>query len=66
MSNLQTTIKQETSLTGVGLHTGKNVSLRFAPAPANTGYVFVRYDLEGVHTLKLMFNGLPIPNGGLI
>ena len=47
MSNLQTTIKQETSLTGVGLHTGKNVSLRFAPAPANTGYVFVRYDLEG-------------------
>ena len=45
MNNLQTTIKQETSLTGVGLHTGKNVQLRFVPAPANTGYVFVRYDL---------------------
>ena len=46
MSNLQTTIKQETSLTGVGLHTGKKCKLTICPAPANTGYVFVRYDLE--------------------
>ena len=47
MSNLQTSIKKEVSLTGVGLHTGKNVCLRFVPAPANTGYTFVRYDLDG-------------------
>lgn len=47
MNSFQTTIKKEISLTGVGLHTGKNVTLKFAPAAANSGYKFVRYDLEG-------------------
>ena len=46
MSSYQTTIKKEVTLTGVGLHTGKNVTLKFTPAPANSGYKFVRYDLE--------------------
>lgn len=46
MNNLQTTIKKDASLNGVGLHTGKNVSLKFSPAPANTGYKFIRFDLE--------------------
>lgn len=46
-NNLQTTIQNDVSLTGVGLHTGKNVNLIFKPAPADTGYVFVRYDLDG-------------------
>lgn len=46
MNSFQTTIKKEVSLTGVGLHTGKNVTLKFAPAEANSGYKFVRYDLE--------------------
>lgn len=42
----QTTLKEEVSLKGVGLHTGKEVTLTFKPAPENTGYVFVRTDLE--------------------
>ena len=46
MSNLQTTIVKEINLKGVGLHTGKDVSLKFLPAPVDTGYKFVRYDLE--------------------
>jgi UDP-3-O-[3-hydroxymyristoyl] N-acetylglucosamine deacetylase/3-hydroxyacyl-[acyl-carrier-protein] dehydratase len=46
MNSFQTTIKKEVTLTGVGLHTGKNVTLKFAPAAANSGYKFVRYDLE--------------------
>lgn len=46
MNNFQTTIKKEVTLRGVGLHTGKNVTLKFAPAAANSGYKFVRYDLE--------------------
>ena len=46
MNSFQTTIKKEVSLTGVGLHTGKNVTLKFAPAEANSGYKFVRYDLQ--------------------
>ena len=43
----QRTIKEEVSLEGVGLHTGKEVKLTFKPAPENTGYVFRRTDLEG-------------------
>ena len=46
MNSLQTTIKKEVTLTGVGLHTGKNVTLKFAPAEASSGYKFIRYDLE--------------------
>lgn len=43
----QRTIGKEVSLTGVGLHTGKQVTITFKPAPENTGYAFVRVDLEG-------------------
>lgn len=43
----QKTIKTEISLTGVGLHTGKEVTMTFKPAPINNGYTFVRKDLEG-------------------
>lgn len=43
----QRTIGKEVSLTGVGLHTGKDVTLTFKPAPENYGYAFVRVDLEG-------------------
>jgi UDP-3-O-[3-hydroxymyristoyl] N-acetylglucosamine deacetylase/3-hydroxyacyl-[acyl-carrier-protein] dehydratase len=43
----QKTIQNEISLTGVGLHTGKEVKMTFKPAPINNGYTFVRVDLEG-------------------
>jgi len=43
----QTTIASETSLTGVGLHTGQEVKITFKPAPINNGFTFVRLDLEG-------------------
>ena len=43
----QKTIKTEISLTGVGLHTGKEVTMTFKPAPVNNGFTFVRVDLEG-------------------
>lgn len=41
----QQTIKKEVSLSGVGLHTGKNVTVKFLPAPANHGIKFQRIDL---------------------
>ncbi|RPD93021.1 bifunctional UDP-3-O-[3-hydroxymyristoyl] N-acetylglucosamine deacetylase/3-hydroxyacyl-ACP dehydratase [Aureibaculum marinum] len=47
MSNKQKTIKKEVSLSGVGLHTGKQVNLTFKPAPENYGFAFTRIDLEG-------------------
>lgn len=43
----QRTLRKEVSLTGVGLHTGKEVTLTFKPAPENYGYAFSRVDLEG-------------------
>lgn len=47
MSDLQKTLKEDISLSGVGLHTGKKVNLTIKPAKENTGFVFVRTDLEG-------------------
>ncbi len=42
----QTTIAKAISTTGVGLHTGVEVNLTLKPAPENTGYIFVRTDLD--------------------
>lgn len=41
------TIVREISCSGVGLHSGVNVNLRMLPAPAGTGVVFRRTDLDG-------------------
>lgn len=48
----QRTIKNEVSLTGVGLHTGKDVTLTFKPAPPNFGLAFKRIDLEGAPIIE--------------
>ena len=48
----QKTIEKEVSLTGVGLHTGKEVTLTFKPAPANFGFAFKRIDLEGCPVIE--------------
>ena len=42
----QRTLQRTVETQGVGLHSGKLVSLRLLPAVANTGIVFVRTDLE--------------------
>jgi len=47
MSTNQKTIKSEVSLSGVGLHTGNQVTMTFKSAPENHGISFVRVDLEG-------------------
>jgi UDP-3-O-[3-hydroxymyristoyl] N-acetylglucosamine deacetylase len=43
----QHTLASPASISGVGLHTGVKVNLRICPAPANTGVLFRRTDLEG-------------------
>ena len=48
----QTTIANEVSLTGVGLHTGQEVTMTFKPAPINNGFTFVRVDLEGMPIIE--------------
>lgn len=47
MSDKQHTIKQKVSVTGVGLHNGKKVTLTFNPAPENHWFKFQRVDLDG-------------------
>lgn len=42
----QKTLAQIVETKGVGLHTGVKVNLRLKPAPPNTGYIFVRTDLD--------------------
>jgi UDP-3-O-[3-hydroxymyristoyl] N-acetylglucosamine deacetylase len=42
----QTTLAKKIKISGIGLHTGVEVNLTIKPAPENTGYVFVRTDLD--------------------
>ena len=44
----QRTLQQAISTTGVGLHKGNKVNLTLRPAPANTGLIFRRVDLDPV------------------
>ena len=44
---MQRTIEKPIRVSGVGLHTGCEVSLELKPAPENTGIVFRRVDLQG-------------------
>ncbi len=42
----QRTLKEIVKTTGVGLHSGRKVTLTLRPAAANTGIVYRRTDLE--------------------
>ncbi len=44
---MQTTINAPVTVKGVGLHTGKAVTMVIQPAPEDHGYKFQRTDLEG-------------------
>lgn len=52
----QQTIKDEISYEGIGLHSGKPVSLRFIPGEVNTGIVFIRTDLPGNPEIPALAN----------
>lgn len=48
----QRTIKKPIELSGIGLHTGVKVNLKFKPAPANTGINFIRVDVKDSPMIK--------------
>ena len=52
MRNFQRTIKEEGSLKGTGLHTGKKSTLKFIPALINHGIKFQRIDLDGMPIIE--------------
>ena len=43
----QQTLRELTTFSGVGLHSGNRVNMRFLPAPPNSGIRFRRVDLDG-------------------
>ncbi|MBK7213105.1 MAG: bifunctional UDP-3-O-[3-hydroxymyristoyl] N-acetylglucosamine deacetylase/3-hydroxyacyl-ACP dehydratase [Bacteroidales bacterium] len=47
MSDKQRTINQSVSVSGAGLHSGKEANITFQPAPVNHGIKFCRVDIEG-------------------
>jgi UDP-3-O-acyl-N-acetylglucosamine deacetylase len=53
MSQLQRTISNPFSLSGVGLHKGTHVQVNFKPAGPNEGIRFVRVDLPGNPVIQL-------------
>lgn len=54
----QTTIEKETTIEGVGLHTGNKSKLVFKPAEKNTGIHFVRVDLPERPDIKADWSSL--------
>lgn len=54
MRELQRTIKTPVSISGMGLHTGAEVTITFKPAPENFGYKFQRVDLEGKPVIDVL------------
>ncbi|MBE0693744.1 MAG: UDP-3-O-acyl-N-acetylglucosamine deacetylase [Aquamicrobium sp.] len=47
LHDYQTTLKSRVSLSGIGVHSGKPVSIHFSPADPDTGIVFVKTDEAG-------------------
>lgn len=56
MSVKQKTLQGEFSLTGKGLHTGKEVCVTFKPAQENSGYRIVRTDIAEKTEIPLIAN----------
>ncbi len=47
LQEYQTTLKSRVTLSGIGVHSGKAVSIHLNPADPDTGVVFSRIDLDG-------------------
>lgn len=47
LTRKQRTLKNDVSFSGIGIHTGTQVSMRFCPAKEGSGIVFCRTDLQG-------------------
>ena len=54
----QKTVKNNISLKGIGIHTGKEVHLNVLPANPNTGIVFIRKDLKKNNTIYPFYNNV--------
>lgn len=60
----QHTLREKFTVKGVGLHTGKTVTMTFNPAPVNHGYKFQRVDLEDAPVISADVNKVISTNRG--
>ena len=54
----QKTISKKISLSGIGIHSGKNVTLNILPAAPNTGILFKRVDLKKNNLIYPLYNNV--------
>ncbi len=55
----QQTLKQEISISDIGLHSGEEIKMTFIPAEEDTGIVFVRTDLkEGENVIPALWHSV--------
>ena len=54
----QKTISKKISLSGIGIHSGKNVTLDILPAAPNTGILFKRVDLKKNNLIYPLYNNV--------
>src|SRR6195952_2294235 len=59
-AHFEQTIRSEIEFSGVGLHSGAHVSMRMIPAPAGSGIVFRRTDLDN---FEIPANGRNVAKG---
>ena len=66
MSNLsvlnQQTLNKSASFSGIGLHNGNRVNMTILPAPANSGFVFRRTDLDGKPEIEAKVENVTFTN----
>jgi UDP-3-O-[3-hydroxymyristoyl] N-acetylglucosamine deacetylase / 3-hydroxyacyl-[acyl-carrier-protein] dehydratase len=53
VTQYQFTLEKPISYSGVGLHTGKETTITFKPAPPNTGITFIRVDAPNRPTIQV-------------
>src|SRR5260370_21337045 len=72
-AHFEQTIRSEIEFSGIGLHSGAPVSMRLIPAPAGSGIVFRRTDLDnfeiaavGRNVAKGSYSTSPMRQSGFI
>lgn len=58
MGSFQTTLKSSVEFKGIGIHIGRETTVVFKPAPADTGIVFIRTDVEGNPEIKAILENV--------
>lgn len=66
MSEKQTTLNKEVSLSGKGLHTGANVTVTLKPADSDHGFKFKRIDIEEQPVIAALSNNVSHTERGTV